>query len=102
MYLYFHLFLYYIKNQPLFLPGSTANLYLNCVVSYEMLVVLRNNSQLVTHNPPSLLKVTLQAMGVYLFSIIVFVIHFFIESEEIETYDDDYNKYMRFKLANLR
>ena len=41
------------------LACSTANLYLNCVVAYEMLVLLRNNNQVVIHNPPSLLRVTL-------------------------------------------
>ena len=66
------------ENAAFILACSTANLYLNCVVSYEMLLLLRNNNQVVTHNPPSLLKVTLQAVGVYLFSIIVFLIHFFV------------------------
>merc|ERR1712161_55332 len=65
--------------EPAFiLACSTANLYLNCVVSYEMLLLLRNNNQLITHNPPSLLRVSSQAMSVYLFSIIVFIIHYFV------------------------
>lgn len=66
-----------IEN-AMFVACSTANLYLNCVVSYEMLVLLRNNDQLVTYNPPSLLKVTLQAVGVYSFSIMIFIIHYYI------------------------
>ena len=71
------------------LACSTANLYLNCVVSYEMLVLLRNNNQVITHNPPSLLRVTLQAMSVYLFSIVVFIIHYFIGREVIKGDIDD-------------
>jgi len=89
--------------EPAFiLACSTANLYLNCVVSYEMLVLLRNNNQVITHNPPSLLRVTLQAMSVYLFSIIVFIIHYFIGREVIKAdMDDDTNKCWRLAKANL-
>ena len=52
--------------------------YLNCVVSYEILILLRNCHQGIRIDPPSLLKVTLQAMAVYMFSITVYIIHYFI------------------------
>jgi hypothetical protein len=52
--------------------------YLNCVVSYEILTLLRNCHNVAGYSPPSLLKVTLQATAVYMFSIIIFIIHYFI------------------------
>lgn len=59
---------------------STANLFLNAVVSYEVLILLRNSNQVRRSNPPSLRKVTLQAVVVYSFSMLVFVIHYCISS----------------------
>ena len=86
----------------LILACSTANLYLYCVVSYEMLFLLRNNNKVITHNPPSLLRVTLQAISVYLLSIIVFIIHYSIGKESIKAdIDDDYEKGWRLASANL-
>jgi hypothetical protein len=49
--------------------------YLNCFISHEILILLRNIHQVIRCDPPSLLKVTLQATCVYLFSIFVFTIH---------------------------
>jgi len=95
-------------EESFILACSTANLYLNCVVSYEILVLLRNSNQLITHKPPSLSRVTLQTVGVYSFSIIVFIIHYFIERKAIERYKkfvniDDENdiKYYRLSNANM-
>jgi len=62
----------------LFFACLTANAYLNAVVSYEMLILLRNCHQETRSNPPSLLKVTLQAVAVYVFAILVFVVHYCI------------------------
>jgi hypothetical protein len=42
-----------------------------------MLILLRSCHQVIRCDPPSLLRVTLQATAVYMFSIIVFFIHFF-------------------------
>ena len=56
--------------------ASTANLFLNCVVSYEIMLLLKNNNRVVRHQPPSLLKVTSQASAVYIFSIVVFTVTF--------------------------
>ena len=84
------------------LACSTANLYLNCVVSYELLVLLRNSDQFVSYNPPSLLRVTLQAVGVYLFSTIVFLTHFFIEKKAIQAYiDHEDGIWTRLTMANV-
>ena len=88
---------------------STANLYLNCVVSYEILLLLRHSDHFVTHTPPSLSRVTLQAVGVYSFSVIVFFIHYFVERRSFKaekqsylTYSDNHlNKHDRLSLANL-
>jgi hypothetical protein len=77
--------------------------YLNCVVSHEILILLRNCHQAIQCDPPGLLKVTLQASAVYMFSMIVFTVHFFTgiaatrsENED----DDDYNSY-KLNFANL-
>ena len=92
---------------------STANLYLNCVVSYEILLLLRHSDHFVTHTPPSLSRVTLQAVGVYSFSVIVFFIHYFVGRQsfkaKMQSYltssDNDLNndlkKQARLSLANL-
>ncbi|OEU12506.1 hypothetical protein FRACYDRAFT_243756 [Fragilariopsis cylindrus CCMP1102] len=57
---------------------STANLYLNCVISYEVLILVRNSFNATQCDPPSLWKVTLQSVLVYVFGILVFTIHYFI------------------------
>jgi len=59
---------------------STANLFLNAVVSYEVFGLLRDCHQTKVNSPPSLKKVTLQATAVYIFATIVFSIHFFKSS----------------------
>ena len=69
------------------LACSTANVYLNCVVSFQILLLLRDSYNITRHNPPSLLKVTLQSVVVYLFSILVFVIHYFVGQAQKESYD---------------
>jgi len=53
---------------------TVSNLYLNAVVSYEVLILLRNSHQTRRSAPPSLLKVTLQAAAVYSFAILVSII----------------------------
>ena len=58
--------------------ASTANLYLNCVISYELLILLRNNDRIVRHTPPTFQRVSLQAAGVYLLSIVMFCINYFV------------------------
>jgi hypothetical protein len=83
--------------------------YLNCVVSYEILVLLRNIHQVVRCNPPSFLKVTLQAAAVYLFSITVFTIHYSIgryyylqsEKDDFPIYAIIREKYSQLVNANF-
>ena len=57
---------------------TVANLYLNAVISYEVLILLRNSHQTRRSNPPSLLKVTIQATVVYLFAILASMVFYFI------------------------
>jgi len=56
---------------------STANIFRNAVVSYEVFILLRNCHETKINNPPSLKKVSLQAMVVYAFAICVFGISFY-------------------------
>jgi hypothetical protein len=71
---------------PFIIACSTANLYLNCVISYEILILLRNSNQAIRYNPPSLPKVTLQSSAVYMFSIITFISVYFIKAESNAPY----------------
>jgi len=73
---------------------TMANLYLNAVISYEVFILLRNSHKVQRHNPPSILKVTLQAAAVYCFSIILFIIDFSIGSAASKAYNEyDYEKF---------
>jgi hypothetical protein len=67
-----------VFEQSILVSASTANLFLNCVVSYEIMLLLKNNNRVVRHQPPSLLRVTSQASAVYIFSIVVFTVTFFM------------------------
>lgn len=81
---------------------SNANLYVNCVISNEILTLLRNCHNSAISYPPSYLKVTLQAIVVYLFSIIVFVIYFFIDIAQNESYrTNDSERFAFLKKVNL-
>ena len=73
---------------------STANLYINCFVSYEILNLLRNSNNVTKSRPPSLMKVTIQSMVVYVFSIIIFVAYYYTRKAKIESYyTGDYERY---------
>jgi len=77
---------------------STANLYLNCVVSYEVLILLRNSYNTTRCDPPSLVKVTLQAASVYSVAILVFITYYFIGRKQHESYyQGDFDKYYYLK-----
>ena len=56
---------------------STANLYLNTIVSYEVYVLLRNNHQVIRHKPQSFRRISISAGCVYLLSIVVFCADYF-------------------------
>jgi hypothetical protein len=71
---------------PFIIACSTANLYLNCVISYEVLILLRNSNQAIRYSPPSLLKVTLQSLAVYLFSFVICISDYFIKAEHNASY----------------
>ena len=67
----------------IFKKASTANLYLNSIIAYEIFILLRNNKQAVRHKPPSLRSVTLKAMVVYIFSIVVFAINKYLMTKAV-------------------
>ena len=66
---------------------SIANLYLNAVISYEVLTLLRNSHQLRSSNPPTILKATLQTAAVYVFAILVYITHYLIKSAALKAYN---------------
>jgi hypothetical protein len=76
--------------------------FLNCVVAHEILILLRNIHLVIRCDPPSFLKVTLQATAVYLFSITVYFIHYFIGRAANQAYDEFmYDRYLWLTYANL-
>ena len=80
-------------EESFILSTSTANLYLNTIVSYEIYVLLRNNHQVVRHKPPSFRRVSISAGIVYLISITVFVADYFILEGDARAYlRDDFTK----------
>jgi len=64
-------------ENALLLSCSTANLYVNTIISYEVYVLLRNNRQVVRHTPPSFRRISISAGCVYLLSMIVFCAVYF-------------------------
>ena len=76
--------------------------YLNCVVSYEVLILLRNSYNTTRCDPPSLVKVTLQAASVYSVAILVFIIYYFIGREQHKSYyQGDFDTYRHLIDINL-
>jgi hypothetical protein len=61
--------------------------YLNCVISYEVLILLQNSYNATRCGPPSLVKVSLQAASVYSIAIFVFIIHYVIGRIQKKSYD---------------
>jgi hypothetical protein len=51
---------------------STSNLYLNCLIAYELFVLFTNHHNIKRHKPPTVRAITIQAMSVYGFSLLVF------------------------------
>ena len=82
---------------------STANLYLNTIISYEMYVLLRNNHQVVRHKPPSFKRISISAGCVYVLSIIVFCADYFgFSRAEVEAYlSGDFTKKNNIFVAYL-
>ena len=87
----------------IFKKASTANLYLNSIIAYEIFILLRNNKQVVRHKPPSLRNVTLKAMVVYMFSIVVFAINMTLEhvADEQKYIEYDFGKGIQASLSIL-
>ena len=61
--------------------------YLNCVISYEVLILVRNSFNATQCDPPSLWKVTMQSVLVYVFGILVFTIHYFIGHAQLLSFE---------------
>ena len=76
--------------------------YLNCVVSYEVLILLRNSYNTTRCDPPSLVKVTLQAALVYSVAILVFITYYVIGRKQYKSYyQGDFDTYYYLKNVNL-
>ena len=76
--------------------------YLNCVVSYEVLILLRNSYNITRCDPPSLVKVTLQAVSVYSVAILVFMIYYAIGRKQYKLwYQGDFDTYFYLRNVNL-
>ena len=76
--------------------------YLNCVISYEVLILLRNSYHTTRCDPPSLVKVTLQAASVYSVAILVFVIFYVIGRKQHKSYyQGNFDTYLYLRDVNL-
>ena len=62
---------------------SALNLYLSVVLSFEIYLLLKSIGQVRRHKPPSLMKVTIHAAGVLIFSIVIFCTFFFLGQKSI-------------------
>ena len=81
---------YKILIEMLFFSGflfSVLFKYLNCVISYEVLILVRNSFNATQCDPPSLWKVTMQSVLVYVFGILVFTIHYFIGHAQLLSFE---------------
>jgi len=55
-----------------------SSLYLNAVIAYEILALLRDCNQIKRRGPPPLIRVTIQAIVVYIIAALVSVVHYFV------------------------
>jgi hypothetical protein len=58
---------------------STANLWMNVVIAHAVFDLLKNSHQGVRVKPPTIEKVTIQGMIVYLYALIIFFAHFYLD-----------------------
>ena len=72
-----------------FLVGcSTANLYLNAIIAYEVLTLLKKCNQVIPCGPPSVKKVHWQVAAAYVLAIIVTIFNYFMTQAAINLYID--------------
>ncbi|OEU05879.1 hypothetical protein FRACYDRAFT_257659 [Fragilariopsis cylindrus CCMP1102] len=60
---------------------STANIWMNAVVAYEVFDLLKKSHQGERVKPPTIKKATIQGMTVYLYALIIFLAHFFLDGK---------------------
>ena len=80
---------------------SSANLYLNCVICYEILALLRNSYRAVRVKPPTYRKVTIQALSVYTLLTIIFVIEYYLGKKRIHARHANANLYDKLRIIQL-
>jgi hypothetical protein len=62
--------------------------YLNCVISYEVLILVRNSYNALLYDPPSLWKVTMQSVLVYVVAILIFITHYLIGRSQLKSFQN--------------
>jgi len=82
-----------LRESTIVLSCACANLYLNAIVAYEVLVLLTDSFQRKHHTPPSIKRVTLQASLVYVITIIISLVHFY-GGKKLLSDDDDNLEYV--------
>ena len=60
---------------------NTANIWMNAVVAYEVFDLLKKSHQGERVKPPTIKKATIQGMTVYLYALIIFLAHFFLDGK---------------------
>ena len=77
-----------LVESTIVLACACGNLYINAIVAHEVLVLLKNSFQRKHHTPPSLKKVTIQATSVFVFTIIMSLIHYFVGTKLLSGHDN--------------
>jgi len=71
------------ENLPIyraFIVGcSTANLYVNAVIAHEVYGLLDRSHRLIRQTPPTLKHASIQASAVYLYAVLVFLLHYYLD-----------------------
>jgi len=71
----------YVEDAVL-LATATANLYINAIIAYEVLTLLKHCNQVIPCDPPSVKKVHWQVAAAYVLAIIVSTLYYFMTLAE--------------------
>jgi len=66
-------------DNALIIACSTANVWLNAIVAYEVYALLSKSHRRVRVVPPTIKKAVLQGAVVYLYAMITFLVHYYVD-----------------------
>ena len=77
--IYSRLCLFTLRPQNPTPACSTANVWLNAIVAYEVYTLLSKSHRRVRVVPPTIKKAVLQGAVVYLYALITFLVHYYVD-----------------------